>query len=105
MLALTLGACDLTTSRTPTPAPSATASAPPIPAVDANYLYDQFAALSTRFLHREAGFDTDLPPNQNGHDEFAAYWTQEILRNLDGFGAQVRQDAFAIPGWRGRPAV
>ncbi|HEX3269358.1 MAG TPA: M28 family peptidase [Ktedonobacterales bacterium] len=105
VLALALGACDLTASRTPTPASSATASAPPIPAVDADYLYDQFATLSTRFIHREAGFDTDLPPNQNGHDEFAAYWTQEMLRDLDGFGAQARQDTFAIPGWRGRPAV
>ena len=105
VLALALGACDLTASRTMTPAPSATASAPPIPAVDADYLYDQFAALSTRFIHREAGFDTDLPPDKNGHDEFAAYWTQEMQRNLDGFGAQVRQDSFAIPGWRGRPAV
>ena len=28
-----------------------------------------------------------------------------MLRNLDGFGAQARQDTFAIPGWRGRPAV
>jgi hypothetical protein len=56
-------------------------------------------------VHREAGFDTDLPPNQNGHDEFAAYWTQEMLRNLDGFGAQVRQDPFTIPGWRARPAI
>jgi hypothetical protein len=73
--------------------------------VDADYLYDQFATLSTRFIHREAGFDSDLPPDKNGHDEFAAYWTQEMLSNLDGFGAQARQDTFAIPGWRGRSAV
>jgi len=105
VLAIALSACDLTASRTPTPTLTATARPPPIPAVDADYLYDQFAALSTHFSHREAGFDTDLPPDQNGHHEFAAYWTQEMLQNLDGFGAQVRQDAFAIPGWRGRPAV
>jgi hypothetical protein len=105
MLALAFSACDLTASRTMTPVPSVTASSPPNPAVDADYLYAQFAALSTRFVHREAGFDTDVPPNQNGHDEFAAYWTQEMLHNLDGFGAQARQDTFAIPGWRGRPAV
>jgi hypothetical protein len=92
-------------SRTPTPNPTATSGPPPIPAIDANYLYDQFATLATQFVHREAGFDTGLPPNQNGHDEFAAYWMQEMLRNLDGFGAQARQDTFAIPGWRGRPAV
>jgi len=105
LLALVLGACDLTASRTPTPVPSAATSAPPIPKVDADYLYDQFLTLSTRFVHREAGFDANLPPDKNGHDEFAAYWTQEMLRNLDGFGAQARQDTFAIPGWRGRPAV
>lgn len=104
MLTLGLSACASTVSRTPTPAPSATESAPAIPAVDADYLYDQFATLATRFAHREAGLDTALPPNQNGHDEFAAYWTQEMLRNLEGFDAQARQDTFAIPGWRGRPA-
>jgi len=104
MLALGLGACAPTVSRMPTPAPTATNSPPPIPAVDADYLYDQFATLATRFAHREAGFDTGLPPNENGHDEFAAYWTQEMLRNLDGLGAYARQQPFAIPGWRGRPA-
>jgi hypothetical protein len=104
LLALSFSACALTDSRAPKPAPSATDGAPPRPAVDADYLYDQFATLATRFVHREAGFDTDLAPNQNGHDEFAASWTQEMLRNLDGFGAHVRLDTFTIPGWRGRPA-
>jgi hypothetical protein len=103
-LALGLVACAPSISRTPTPVPSPTNSPPPVPAVDADYLYDQFATLATQFIHREAGFDTGLPPGQNGHDEFAAYWTQQMLHSLDGFGAQVRQDAFAIPGWRGRPA-
>jgi hypothetical protein len=105
MLALAFSACDLAVTRTPTPALSVTSGPPPVPAIDANYLYNQFATLSTRFLHREAGFDSDLPSDKNGHDEFAAYWTEEMLRNLDGFGAQAGQDTFAIPGWRGRPAV
>jgi hypothetical protein len=105
VIALGLSACAPTVSRTPTPAPTPTGAAPSIPAIDANYLYDQLATLATRFAHREAGFDTGLPASQNGHDEFATYWTQEMLRNLDGFGPQARQDAFAIPGWRGRPAL
>src|SRR5262249_45194237 len=44
------------------------------------------------------------PPDKNGHDEFAAYWTQEMQRDLAGFAPQVRLDAFAYSGWRGRPA-
>jgi hypothetical protein len=104
-IALLFSACAPIVSRTPTPIPSPTSGSGPRPAVDADYLYEQFSTLATRFVHREAGFDTELPPDQNGHDEFAAYWTQEMLRNLDGFGARVRQDPFTIPGWRGRPAV
>ena len=60
MLALALSACDLQPAARRRQPQAATASAPPIPAVDADYLYDQFATLSTRFIHREAGFDTEL---------------------------------------------
>src|SRR5713226_352513 len=76
-----------------------------LPAVDPGYVYNQFFYLGTHFLRREAGSDNNLPPDVNGHDEFAAYWTQEIMKNLQGFGAQVRRDAFAVKGWVGRPTT
>src|SRR5215470_274581 len=71
------------------------------PAVDPDYIYDQLAYLATHFLRREAGYDTNLPPGTNGHDEFADYWSQELLHNLAGFGAQLRRDPFRIEGWTG----
>lgn len=75
------------------------------PQVDRNYVYDQLFWMVTHFLHREAGYDTHLPPDANGHDEFAAYWTQEMTNNLQGFGAQVKRDPFTIKGWEYRPAT
>src|SRR5262245_60324040 len=69
------------------------------PAVDPEYLYDQLAYLATHFLRREAGYDTNLPPPTNGHDEFADFWSQELLHSLEGFGAQTRRDPFRIEGW------
>ena len=75
------------------------------PAVDPNYIYDQLFYMVTSFQHREAGYDNNLPVSVNGHDEFAAYWTQEMLNDLQGFGPQVLRDPFPIQGWRGRPAV
>src|SRR5262249_38487574 len=65
--------------------------------------YDQLAYLAAHFLRREAGYDTNLPPEVNGHDEFATYWSKEMLRDLEGFGAQVRRDPFRIEGWTGLP--
>src|SRR6185437_7076460 len=41
----------------------------------------------------------------NGHDEFANYWTQEMLSLLGNFGAQARRDSFPIQGWQGRPTT
>src|SRR5947209_12201897 len=75
------------------------------PTVDPNYIYDQLFYMVTNFQHREAGYDNNLPVNVNGHDEFANYWSQEMLRNLPGFGAQVRIDKFPIEGWQNRPAT
>ncbi len=84
-------------------------AAPAFPAVDPQYVYDQLFYVGTHFLRREAGYDNNLPPALNGHDEFAAYWTQEIMHNLQGFGAQARRDPFPVQGWVGRipivPAV
>jgi Peptidase family M28/PKD domain len=75
------------------------------PTVDPNYIYDQLFYMATHFQRREAGYDNNLPVSINGHDEFATYWAQEMLRNLAGFGAQMRHDAFSVKGWQGRPAA
>src|SRR6266567_1424060 len=75
------------------------------PTVDPNYIYDQLLYMVTHFQHREAGYDNNLPVNVNGHDEFAAYWAQEMQRNLSGFGAQVSRDEFSVQGWQGRSAT
>ena len=58
------------------------------PAVDPDYIYDQLATMTARFQHREAGYDTGLPPLQNGHDEYADYWVAEMTRLLGGFRSQ-----------------
>jgi hypothetical protein len=73
------------------------------PIVDPFYIYNQLAYLATHFQHREAGYDTNLPANINGHDEFANYWSQEMLNNLQSFGAHVRRDPFPVQGWRNHP--
>jgi hypothetical protein len=75
------------------------------PTVDPNYIYDQLFYMVTHFQRREAGYDNNLAVNLNGHDEFAAYWAQEMQHNLAGFGVQVRRDEFSVQGWRGRPAT
>jgi hypothetical protein len=74
------------------------------PVVDPGYIYQELYTLVTRFPRREAGYDTNLPPNINGHDEFAAAWAQEMVKDLAGFGPQIRRDSFPISGWSGRPA-
>jgi len=74
------------------------------PTVDPDYIYNQLFYMVTHYQHREAGYDTNLPPSVNGHDEFAAYWAQEMQRDLQGFGAQVVHDPFPVQGWVGRPA-
>ncbi len=75
------------------------------PTVDPSYIYDQLFTMVTKYQRREAGYDNNLPVNVNGHDEFAAYWQAEMLRDLQGFGAQARRDTFQVAGWRGRPAT
>ena len=75
------------------------------PTVDPNYIYDQLFYMVTNFQHREAGYDNNLPVNVNGHDEFANYWSQQMLRNFMGFGPQVRIDKFPVQGWQSRPAT
>jgi PKD repeat protein len=75
------------------------------PTVDPDYIYNQLFYMATSFQHREAGYDKNLPVNINGHDEFAAYWSQEMQKNLVGFGLQVLRDNFKVDGWQGRPAT
>jgi hypothetical protein len=105
LIALLASACETGSTA---PASATNTPLPPIqqdfPAVDPDYIYDQLLALVTPNLRREAGYDTNLPPDQNGHDEFAAAWAQEMAKQLDGFGPAVRRDEFALAGWRNRPA-
>lgn len=75
------------------------------PTVDPNYIYDQLFYMATSFQHRQAGYDNNLPVTINGHDEFAAYWSQEMQKDLVGFGPQVLRDEFKVDGWQGRPAT
>ena len=75
------------------------------PTVDPNYIYDQLFYMVTHYQHREAGYDNNLPVNVNGHDEFAQYWTGEMLKDLQGFGPQIYTDKFPVQGWVGRPAT
>ncbi|HEV2660078.1 MAG TPA: M28 family peptidase, partial [Ktedonobacteraceae bacterium] len=70
------------------------------PTVDPNYVYNQLAYMVTTFQHREAGYRASAV----GHDGFANYWAQEMVRDLAGLGPQVRRDPFSINGWLGRPA-
>lgn len=89
----------------PAPARAVPLVASDFPAVDPDYIYDQLATMATDFQRREAGYDNNLPASQNGHDEFAAYWTKEITNDLQGFGPATRRDPFPVQGWSGRPAT
>jgi hypothetical protein len=70
------------------------------PTVDPDYIYNQLFYMATRFQHRSAGYTIN-----QGHDQFAAYWSQEMVRDLQGFAPQVRRDNFPIAGWKGAPAT
>ncbi|HEX8998132.1 MAG TPA: M28 family peptidase [Ktedonobacterales bacterium] len=89
------------------PLVAARTASPPVgfPTVDPAYIYDQLFYMATHFQRREAGYDNNLPVTVNGHDEFATYWQAEMLRDLQGFGAQARRDPLKVDGWTGRPAT
>src|SRR5258708_22790499 len=70
------------------------------PTVDPGYIYNQLFYMATRFQHRSAGYNIN-----QGHDQFATYWSQEMVRDLQGFAPQVRRDNFPIAGWKGAPAT
>lgn len=101
-LTLVLAACAGPVISTPPATPTIPARQD-FPTVDPDYIYSQLAYMATHFLHREAGYDTNLSPSQNGHDEFAAYWAQEISSDLQGFGPTVYHDTFSTAGWLNRP--
>src|SRR5579883_821528 len=79
-------------------------AAAPAPGIDANYIYQQLDYLATHFLRREAGYDTNLPPIANGHDEFANYWVDQMLSLLGTYGAVAARYPFPLQGWKNRPA-
>jgi Peptidase family M28/PKD domain len=103
LVAAAVGACapGATAHPTPTLQPPTT----DVAAVDPNYIYNQLFFMATSFQRREAGYDNGLPVSVNGHDEFADYWSQEMARDLQGFGPQARRDPFPVRGWTGRPAA
>lgn len=76
------------------------ATASDFPTVDPDYIYNQLFYMATHFQHRSAGYNIN-----QGHDQFAAYWSQEMVRDLQGFAPQVRRDNFPLAGWRGAPAT
>ncbi|HEX9057715.1 MAG TPA: M28 family peptidase [Ktedonobacterales bacterium] len=108
-LSMLLAACapaDVFGIGTPTPTATHAPRQPlaDVPTVDPAYIYDQLFYMATHFQTREAGYDTGLAPDTNGHDEFASYWADEMTRNLQGFISAVRRDTFPIQGWKDRPA-
>ena len=100
-LALLVAACNGAQHVSPSPTTAAFTS--DFATVDPAYIYEQLAYMTAHFQHREAGYDTNLPPLVNGHDEFAAYWTREMMANLAGYAAPPVNDPFSTPGWRNRP--
>src|SRR5258708_39408225 len=85
-LALVLSACT-PFDGAPRPARSTTPSAASgdFASVDPDYVYDQLAYLATHYLHRETGFDNNLPASAHGPDRLAAYWGADLTRDLAGF--------------------
>lgn len=69
-----------------------------------SYMVQQLDYYSQHFWARVAGRDTGLPPAVNGHDEFAARWTHDMLANLHGLPVGVFRQTFATPGFRALPA-
>jgi hypothetical protein len=104
MLAFTLTPTIFAASAPPPGAATRQQTTTDVPGIDPNFIYNQLDYMVTHFQRREAGYDTNLPPIANGHDEFANYWTQEMLSLLGNYGAVARHDSFPVQGWAGRPA-
>lgn len=103
VLAMTLTPTAFANNRSLTNAPAHPRATADVPGIDPNYIYQQLDYMVTHFQRREAGYDTNLPPEVNGHDEFASYWTQQMLSLLGSYGAVAYRDSFTIAGWQGRP--
>jgi Peptidase family M28/PKD domain len=74
------------------------------PQASGSSMVQQLKALSDRYWARVAGRDTSLPAHVNGHDEFAAAWTHQMLGNLKGIPAAVVRQPFPTSGFRSLPA-
>lgn len=72
---------------------------------DAGYIVQRLVEYSQQYWTRVAGRDVDLPFHVNGHDEFAATWTREMLANLHGLPVGVFRQPFATPGFARLPAT
>jgi hypothetical protein len=83
---------------------SSIAQRPELTSQEGSYIVQQLDSFANRFWARVAGRDTGLPPHINGHDEFAARWTREMLHNLRGLPVGVFRQSFATPGFRQLPA-
>lgn len=75
------------------------------PSVQGAYLLRELRALTNHNWARVAGRDAHLPAQANGHDEFAAAWQKEILRDLHGLPVGVVRQPFSLPGFKGLPAT
>jgi chitodextrinase len=83
------------------PLSHALAGFPPALSVDCDYIYSELVQIATTYPARESGQGARKP----GHDGFANAWTQEMLKQLAGFGPTVFKDNFPIQGYEGRPAI
>jgi len=70
-----------------------------------HHLIQELDALTARNWARVAGLDTGLPPRVNGHDEFVAQWTRQVLSSLKGLPVGVVRQSFQTPGFRDLPAT
>ena len=63
------------------------------------YVLSRMTWFASHYYARVAGRDNDLPPKQNGHDEFAGTWVHEMLANLRGLPVKVFHQSFPTPGF------
>lgn len=76
------------------------------PSATGAYVRLQLDELAGKYWRRVAGADTGQKPWVNGHDEFAAAWRAEMLRDLQGLPTGVFVQRFPLPGFRGhRPST
>lgn len=71
---------------------------------EGSYMVKALRSYTDAYWARVAGRDTGLPPRTNGHDEFAAQWSRDMLSALRGLHAGVVRQSFPTPGFRNLPA-